>query len=164
MQYSIHYPVIADLFAIENILTQWVEAEEAEKYVGRIKSYISGQTEYNMAFWVIKQNDHVIGVGGLADPLPSIVSYAETSNPGELKILYLDNNLRGKGLGRKFLTFLEDEAVKRNYNELLVRSGEQYRETAFEFYKKMGYIDLGQMQNSFGKPMELFKKIIKHIV
>ncbi len=162
MQYVIHYPAIVDLLAIENILKQWMDAEEVEKYVGRITSYINGQTEYNMVFWVIKQNNHVIGVGGLADPLPSIVSYAETSNPGELKILYLDNNSRGKGLGAKFLTFLEDEAAKRNYSELLVRSAEQYRETAFEFYKKMEYIDLGQIHNSLEKPMELFKKVLKN--
>lgn len=151
-------PCSADLSAVTDILGQWTEPEETQKYVERIARCIEGESEYGMVFWVLKENGKVIGVGGLADPLPSVMPYAQTENPGELKILYMDGRARGKGKGREFLTFLEGAAREGGRSELLVRSAERYRETAFEFYKKTGYEDLGQIMNEAGNPMELFRK------
>lgn len=151
-------PSIADIPAITDILGQWTEAEEVQKYAERIARAIDGVSEYGMAFWVLKQNNKVIGVGGLADPLPAIKSYAQTENPGELKILYMDGAARGQGKGREFLAFLERAARDSGRSELLVRSAERYRETAFDFYKRCGYEDLGHITNEAGLPMEIFRK------
>jgi len=157
---SFDLPKNEDLKDIENILNQWTDGEEVEKYLKRIKDQINGRTEYGMNFWTMKEANKIIGVGGLADPLPSILKYASTKNPGELKILYLYEQARGKSFGKKFLLWLEEKAFSQGRNELLVRSAEQYRDTAFEFYKKNGYEDLGQIINEAGKPMQLFKKIL----
>lgn len=151
-------PSITDIPAISDILSQWTEAEEVQKYAERIARAIDGESEYGMAFWVLKQNDQVVGVGGLADPLPSIRPYAQTDNPGELKILYMDGAARGQGKGREFLAFLERAARDSGRSELLVRSAERYRETAFDFYKRCGYEDLGHIMNEAGQPMEIFRK------
>jgi hypothetical protein len=79
-------PKVEDLSAISDILKQWTDEEEVKKYISRIQSEIKGQTEYGMNFWTMKENNKLIGIGGLADPLPSIKKYAESENPGELKI------------------------------------------------------------------------------
>lgn len=157
-------PKPEDLVAIANILSQWNDKDEVEKYITRIQNEIDGQTEYGMNFYTMKENNKLIGIGGLADPLPSIMSYAKTENPGELKILYLDNQARGNNFGKKFLNWLEEKALSDERSELLVRSAEKFRETAFEFYKTCGYEDLGQIENSDQKIMELFRKdLVKNL-
>lgn len=145
-----------DLEAIRQILKQWTDAEEVEKYLSRIETEINGQTEYAMNFWVALYNDQVIGVCGLALPMPNVLSYAKTSVPGEIKILYLDNAYRGKGVGQQTLSFLEKEALRQGYKELFVRSAERYKNTGHGFYEKMGYKILGKTENN----MSIFNKVI----
>ena len=154
---TIEKPKIKDLETIRQILEPWTEPGEIEKYLSRISSEISGQTKYSMNFWVIFNNDLVIGVGGLAEPLPIILPLAKTSKPGEIKILYLDNNYRGQGAGREMINFLENEAYSQGYTELFIRSAERYKDTAYGFYKKMGYKNLGKTENN----MNIFNKIFK---
>jgi len=135
----IEKPKIEDLKMTRYVLEQWTEREEVEKYLSRTESEINGNTEYSMSFWVIKDEGVVIGVGGLAKPLPVILPLVKTSNPGEIKILYIDNDHRGKGVGRQMINFLEKAAINQGYKELFIRSAERYKDTAYVFYKRMGY-------------------------
>ncbi|MFA6514292.1 MAG: GNAT family N-acetyltransferase [Patescibacteria group bacterium] len=153
----IEKPKIKDLEMIRKILEQWAELEEVDKYLSRINSEINGQTEYSMNFWVIKDQELVIGVGGLAKPLPFILSLATTNNPGEIKILYIDDSHRGKGVGKQMIKFLEQEAEKLGYTELFIRSAEKYKNTAYDFYERMGYEELCKLENN----MSVFYKVIK---
>lgn len=152
----IEKPKTEDLKMIRYILEQWTEPEEVEKYLFRIESEINGQTEYSMNFWVIKDQGLVIGVGGLTKPLPLILTLTKTTNPGEIKILYIDNNHRGKGIGRQMVNYLEQEARNQGYTELFIRSAERYKDTAYGFYKKMGYEQIHKLENN----MSVFYKII----
>jgi len=151
----IEKPKTKDLENIRHILEQWTELEEVEKYISRINLEIEGNTEYSMNFWVIKDGDVLTGVGGLAEPLPLIMPFAKSDNPGEIKILYLDNNYRGQGAGKKMINFLENEAKNQGYKELFIRSAQRYEETAYGFYEKMGYVSLAKLDNN----MSVFHKI-----
>lgn len=152
----IEKPKIEDLKMIRYILEQWTEPEEVEKYLSRIESEINGSTEYSMNFWVIKNENLVIGVGGLAELLPLILPLAKTTNPGEIKILYIDNHHRGKGFGGQMINYLEQEAVNQGYRELFIRSAERYKDTAYGFYNNMGYEQIHKLENN----MSVFYKII----
>lgn len=154
MEYEIIKPKIEDLDRIFDILFQWTEKEEAEKYVKRIKNEINGTTEFNMSFWIIKKDEEIAGTGALSDILPSIKSFSKTENPCELKILYLDDKFRGLGLGKIFLNFLEEKAKKNENTELMIRSAEKYKDTAYGFYEKMGYKNVGLAYNH----MAIFSK------
>jgi len=151
---NISKPKTEDLDKIFEILLQWTEKGEAEKYIKRIKNEINGTTEFNMSFWVIKKDDEIAGVGGLSDILPSIKNLSKTKNPGELKILYLDNKFRGQGFGKILLNFLEEKAKDNKYTELIIRSAERYKNTAYGFYEKMGYKNIGLTDNN----MAVFNK------
>jgi N-acetylglutamate synthase-like GNAT family acetyltransferase len=153
----IEKPKIKDLEMIRQILEQWTEPEEVEKYLSRISSEINGQTEYSMNFWVIKDDQLVIGVGGLAKPLPIILPFAKSSSPGEIKILYINNSHRGQGVGKQMIKFLENEAKNQNYHELFVRSAQRYQDTAYGFYENMGYTKIGDFDNN----MSVFHKILE---
>lgn len=151
---NITKPKTEDLDKIFEILLQWTEREEAEKYVKRIKNEINGKTEFNMSFWVIKKDEEVAGVGGLSEILPSIKNFSKTKNPCELKILYLDNKFRGQGFGKILLNSLEEKAKENKYAELIIRSAERYKDTAYGFYEKMGYKNIGLTDNN----MAVFNK------
>ena len=153
----IQKPKIEDLEMIRRILEHWTDLEEVEKYLSRISSEINGQTEYSMNFWVIKEQGLIIGIGGLAKPLPLILPLARSGNPGEIKILYVDDSHRNLGAGKKMVRFLEVEARRQNYQELFIRSAKRYQNTAYGFYEKMGYMKLGELQNN----MSIFYKTFK---
>ncbi|HUU50250.1 MAG TPA: GNAT family N-acetyltransferase, partial [Nitrospinota bacterium] len=135
-------PEIEDLKKIHKILIQWTEKREADKYLKRISDEVNGQTKFNMQFWVAREKNQVFGVIGLADPLPKILPLATTKKPGEVKILYVNDKNQGKGIGKKLTLFLEEEAKKQGYQEMIVRSAERYKDTAWGFYDKMGYTRL----------------------
>ncbi len=136
---NIRKPQKNDIEAIKKILSQWTEAEEVEKYAERILNELNNKIEFNTRFWVITDNDIPIGIGGISDPLPKVKHLSKGNNPIEIKILYLDNNSRGKGAGKKLLQFIENILSKGNYDEIIVRSAERYKDTAYGFYEKFGY-------------------------
>lgn len=142
---KINKPKFEDLKSIGKILSQWTEAKEVKKYAKRILDEINGQTQFGMHFWVARKDDQVIGVAGIANPLPKVLHLAKTDKPGELKILYIDKNNLRMGVGKKLTGFLEKEAKNQGYSELIVRSAEKYRDSAWGFYDKQGYKRVGKV-------------------
>lgn len=156
---SIEKPSLADVESVRKILSVWTGKEEVDKYFERIKSEITGITEYNLQFWVAKEDEKVVGIAGLCDPLPKILEFAKTEKPGELKILYLNPGVRGKGIGKRLLGFVENEARNQSYKEILIRSAERYKDTAYGFYEKMDYGKVGIVAGSDSpEPMQVFEK------
>jgi GNAT superfamily N-acetyltransferase len=128
---------------VKQILEQWTENEEVEKYLTRIKNEVEGNTEYNQQFWLAVDEGRAIGVIGLADPLPKVLPLAQTSRPGEIKILYVDKKAQAKGVGLSLVEYVEKIAKEKGYSELIVRSAERYRDTAYGFYEHIGYVKRG---------------------
>lgn len=157
---SIVKPGITDIKDIRMVMSYWTETEEVGKYIERIKNEINGIAEYNnLHFWLAKEINKTIGIIGLCDPLEKVIPFAQSNKPGEIKILYVDNNSRGKGIGRELVKFIEEEAKRLGYTELLVRSAERYKDTAYGFYKKMGYKTVGTVSGGDGsKVMQVFQK------
>lgn len=154
-------PNFSDIDSIRKIMAFWTEPEEVDKYADRLKEEINGKTEFNMQFWVAKESGKVEGIVGLSDPLPQVLTFAKTQNPAEIKILYVDKDTQGKGVGKALITFIEGEAKNQQFNELLVRSGERYRCTAYGFYEKMGYTKVGVLgKDNESKKMQVFEKIL----
>jgi GNAT superfamily N-acetyltransferase len=152
-------PAVMDIPRVGEIMEQWTKKEEVDKYSERIRREILGENKYNMQFFVVKDSGKIIGVGGISDIHPKVKKFSKKKNPGAIKIIYLDDAARGKGYGRFLLENLESVANENNYDELLIRSAERYRDTAYGFYEKMGYEQVGEVQG--GKPdkvMAVFRK------
>jgi len=152
----IRKPKINDLDRIKEIMAQWTDPSEVEKYISRIRQELESSTEYSLCFWVGEEDGRVIGVSGLIQALPTLRPLAISGNPGEIKILYLDDSGRGLGAGRALVSFLEEEAKRSGYQELFVRSAERYRDTAHGFYRHLGYQELGRTENN----MAIFHKAL----
>ncbi|MGC9603140.1 MAG: GNAT family N-acetyltransferase [Minisyncoccia bacterium] len=160
MEIIIDKPKLGDLGEIRKILAQWTDNPEVEKYVKRIQDEITRKIEFNTHYWVARYSGMPVGIVGLCDPLPQVLPFAKTSRPGKFKILYVDGAYRGKGIGKKLVDFLENEARKEGYAEVLARSAERYRDTSYGFYEKMGYKNVGTVYagEDRSKPMRVFRK------
>ena len=155
---TIRKPETKDLPKIKEVLAQWNDDEYTNLYFKRVKNEIEGSTEFNIKFWVASEKD-VLGIIGLCNPSPDILHFATTSEPGQLKILYIDSRAQGKGVGKKLTEFIEKKALKKDYDELLVKSSEDYKKTAWGFYEKMGYKPVDLIGNkSNNKKSKIFLK------
>jgi len=158
---EINKPKKEDLDDIKMVLAQWTDKKEVDKYIERIGKEIIGRTEYNMQFWVVRNDRKLVGVIGLSDPLPKVLFLTRTKKPAEIKILYIENNYRGKNMGERLVKFIEDEAKKQGFSGLLVRSAIRYRKTAYGFYKKLGYSSIGKINGGKkNKTMKVFEKVL----
>lgn len=72
-------------------------------------------------------------------------------------MLFVDENYRGKGYGRKLVEFWEADMKKQGFGMLLTST--QVDENAQHFYRKLGYKDCGGLVIDiprYAQPMELF--------
>jgi GNAT superfamily N-acetyltransferase len=160
---AITKPKTEDLEQIKNILTQWTDPGEVDKYIERIGNEINGKTEFNMHFWVAKEDEKILGVTGISNPLPVILPPAKTPNPAEIKIMYVDGNSQGKGIGKMLINFIEHQAKSEGYTELMVRSANRYKFTAYGFYEKCGYEKSGLIEKEGQETMQVFSKNLANL-
>ena len=154
-------PQIQDLPSIKEILSQWNDESETQKYFQRIENVIKGQIEFDMKFWVLKDEKKVLGIGGLSNCQPKLKPFIQTNNPKELKTIFLNQAFRGKGFGRKLVELLQSKSLSLGYKELLLVSAEKYRETAYGFYLNLGFKQLGEVEGGeVGEKMAVFSKLL----
>jgi len=152
-------PKIEDVSDIKKILDQWAGEEYTETHSKRVSEEIEGKTEFNLHFWIARENKDLVGIIGLSDPLPKVLTFTRTEKPAEIKILYVDKSQQSKGIGRTLVSFIEDEAERQGYTELLVRSAEKYKDISWGFYQKLGYAKVGSLVDpKIGEAMQVFEK------
>ncbi len=72
-------------------------------------------------------------------------------------MLFIDENVQGRGYGKRLMEHWEEEMKKQGYGMLLVST--QADETSQHFYRKLGFQDCGSLLidiSSYAQPMELF--------
>lgn len=137
---QIRKPQITDIDPIKALLVQWNDLHYVEKYLPFIENYCNDkELGLYMEFFVLEDNNKIVGFAALSDINETVKELVQTSNPIELKMLYLDNAERGKGYGKLLLSYLENLVKERRKGEMIIRSSDQFKETAWEFYKKMGF-------------------------
>ena len=75
---------------------------------------------------MIVENDIVLAVARLHEAEKGI---------GQVRCVAVATNQQGKGLGKLLMTYLEDEAKKRGFQQIVLEA----RENAVPFYEKIGY-------------------------
>ena len=68
----------------------------------------------DIMFWTMWHTDELVGCGALREL---------DKSHGEIKSMHTVNTLRGKGLGRRMLTHIIDEAEQRGYQRLSLETG-----------------------------------------
>ena len=83
----------------------------------------------------------------------------------KLHRIYLHSKAHGNGIGKKLLNWLENEAIKKQY-ELIWLDAMNEQSQAFKFYKKLGYqyhshcfLDFELMHDKVRKMSQLYKEL-----
>ena len=83
----------------------------------------------------------------------------------KLHRIYLHSKAQGNGVGKSLLTWLEKEAIKKQY-ELIWLDAMDEKPQAFKFYKKLGYqyhshcfLDFDLLYDNVRKMSQLYKKL-----
>ena len=61
--------------------------------------------------------------------------------------LFVDNKERGKGVGKKLLSFAENIAVKNACERLMLNNPKEYESYKRSFYKKLGFVERIEFAN-----------------
>lgn len=94
---------------------------------------VSGLADPAVTFWAIADGDDVLGCVALKQLSP---------DHGELKSMRADAAARGRGLGRRLLAHVLDEARARGYARLSLETGtEAFFRPARSLYEKAGFVE-----------------------
>jgi len=155
---------ISDLKNIKSVLGYWLTAEEVEHYLPYIKNSIYGEKmaiQYDSHYFVISSDKNkIIGVIGYRKPIPKVKKYACTKNPVELNMLYLRPNWRGKGVGRHGLAYLEEQVLIKGYGEILVRSADRFKDTAWGFYDHHDFKRMGKIKEEKKNYSQVWSRVL----
>ena len=95
--------------------------------IDRISNYYS---ERHGGFWVAVENEKIVGMFGLEPSGDSAM---------ELRRMYVDPDVRRRGIARQMLDFAEQECRRRNRPRLDLSTSELQSE-ALAFYENAGYV------------------------
>ena len=85
----------------------------------------------SIKFWSLWENNNLVGCGAL--------KFLE-DNHGEFKSIRISDKYRNKGLGKKIIDYLIEEAIKLNIKKISVETGTgNFFEPARKLFKKCGF-------------------------
>jgi len=94
-----------------------------------IKQYNMIKDNPNHKIYVLEENHKIISCGTLLIE-PKFIH--NCSNVGHIEDIVVDNNVRGKGLGKKIIKFLTEESKKYNCYKVILDCSENHE----KFYEK----------------------------
>lgn len=99
----------------------------------------------NLAFFSVRAQSELIGCGSLL----------RHRGYGELKRFYISETHRGRGLGRRLLSALEDHARSEGYRILRLETG-ILQPAAIGLYRSAGFTDIGCFGEYVPDPLSIF--------
>ncbi len=147
-----------DIEIIRPILECWIRhwetgdiiPEEIDEIIKEMENSINNP---NISTYLVAETplDGVIGVVGFRPPTQEMLPFVTVDKATELTNFYVAEKHRGgKGIGTSLLNAIEQRAVKRGYEQIVLNSGPRYKETAWGFYDKMGYARVGEVKDMYG--------------
>ena len=128
-------PAVRELFIrINRLLAPAAMKAAVEGYIARslteeIDRIIDYYSERNGGFWVSEHDGQIVGTFGLE---------ASGDSAMELRRMYVDPNMRRRGLARRMLDFAEQECRRRNRPRMELSTSEIQGE-ALALYRNAGY-------------------------
>ncbi|HLC91544.1 MAG TPA: GNAT family N-acetyltransferase [Candidatus Saccharimonadales bacterium] len=148
---------IEDLPALQPILERWIFdretgnplPDEVADVMQGIRFSIEGTLDRT---YVVAEDaeGRVVGMMGLVPPSAEMLKFTTSSNPAELINADVADDQRGKGVGKALVNHLEDVAVSKSYDGIVVNSGPRYRETGWPFWTRIYGEPVGTAKDLYG--------------
>lgn len=148
--------VSRDLENIRTLLEEWstetnndhIETSEVDLVVSDVSRFTSNDLRFGRVYRVAEDIDgNLLGLMGMcaaSDILSPLAPSVTRGNAGELISAFVSSKARGHGIGRLLVASLEEEAMNRKFEDMLVVSGSRFRETGWPFW-----------QSLYGEPVEV---------
>lgn len=158
-----------DLNQISEICNQYYlddqgkpDLEGSKYFTGLIEQSIDGTGTDPTEFYLTAKDgeNNILGIIGYRNSIKKFTSFTKTSNPLEIYVLFVDKNHTKQGIGRNLISYLKNVALEKRYTEFIVRSASLFKESSWEFYKKIGFEDVGSIQESTGGESKIFRLIL----
>lgn len=145
-----------DISNIIPILQTWIRDSETHEVIAEeifeVLSYMKESMQIHERFYVVADTSgKVIGVGGVVTPDETMKTFTQTSNPCELKNMYVAEGQRGRGVGRAIIEKLIQEAQSQGFTEMVLNSGPRFAHS-WGFYDSLeGFKRVGMAENYYGE-------------
>lgn len=143
----------ADMESLRPILAQWIRDRDSgevleDEITSVLEAMRASTTGHNGRLYLVAEGaeGQMAGVMGMAEPGSDMRAFATTERPIEFINAYIDQEQRGKGVGRQLAEGLEARAVAAGHTEIIVNSGPRYQESGWAFWTKL-----------YGEPADLQK-------
>ena len=118
-------PILSDIKGIQNLLSPFIKdgiilKRDDDEIATNIRSYI-----------ILTDNNKIIGVGAL---------HIYSTKLAEIRSLAVDENYQKKGIGKKIVLGLEEEAKILGIKQLLTLTYQK------EFFLKLGFIEIPKIE------------------
>ena len=118
-----------------------------DKMLDHLSKYYDKSPQDREYFVLTKDGEVIGGVG--YERLPYIDACAE------LQKIYLKDEVKGKGYGKKLMAFLEDRAKSNGYEKVYLETHSCLKE-AISLYKKLGYCPIDKPDFVIHSAMDMF--------
>lgn len=128
-----------DIEQVENIYELYWSGDFKENISKRLHQFIENSkeiTDQNFHYFVCEELKQIHGVIGFRKCPKHMLEYTNTINPTEIYILAVKE--RSKGIGRKLIEKVLDEAINLKYTEVVLYSGESHSDS-WGFYDHLNF-------------------------
>lgn len=144
-QFELGLLELNDVNDLIEVARQWVKDRHTGKVVEeeladiRSRMLSSLQTREYRYFVIRDENRKAIGCCAIREPEEKMQQYKSTpkTETSELVNVFLDSNHRRLGLGYKMMQFMFEKAKEFGKEEVIWNSGPRYKNSAWDFYKKL---------------------------
>jgi N-acetylglutamate synthase-like GNAT family acetyltransferase len=116
-----------------------------------MKQFPHKYKEPDGAFWIAKENHQIVACVGMKKLEPKIC---------EMKRLYVQNEYKGKKIGKKLIALILEEAREKGYQKIRLDTVPEQMLTAYELYRKFKFYEISAYVHNPMKGVKYLEKIL----
>lgn len=134
-------PEVSELIRESDAVAQALYPAESNHLVG-----VDSLAQPHVIFCVARLDGGIVGCGA---------AVLKPEGYAEIKRMFVREAVRGHGVGRQILAFLEDQVRRREVTLTRLETG-VYSYDAIRLYERMGYVKIGSFADYWDDPLSVF--------
>lgn len=134
-------PEVSELIRESDAVAQALYPAESNHLVG-----VDSLAQPHVIFCVARLDGGIVGCGA---------AVLKPEGYAEIKRMFVRKAVRGHGVGRQILAFLEDQVRRREVTLTRLETG-VYSYDAIRLYERMGYVKIGPFADYWDDPLSVF--------
>ncbi len=139
--------------------TSKADPELTKRYREDVLAVVEKTHRDKSQHYVVTRNDDKVAIGyiGFRSCIKDLLPFTFTDKPLEVNALYIEENEQGKGIGNMLVQYIRYMAEQKRYTEIILRSGQRFKDTSWGFYEKIGFERVGDTRDPEGEDYGIFR-------